>query len=115
MLLMDISAQSPYRDAELLGAWLILNGLEFAGRSAMSELASIDMAGDFDDGAPGWVDWVALGKASSELEDLGRMSSGLRAGLEAAVVLASCRHLSSLDTHNLAVVRGALRAMADAL
>ena len=112
---MNTPAQSPYRDAELLGAWLILNGLDFAGRSAMDELASIDVAGKFDEGAPGWVDWAALEGAPDELEVLGRMSSGLRAGLQVAVALASCRRLGSLDAHNLAVVRDALRAMADEL
>ena len=98
-------------DLGRLGAWLVLDRTDFAGSSLMAMLIDLGIAGDYDDGSPGWVDWEDLSLAHDRLEDLGRMSSGVAAALEIAVALASCQRIESLDRNNRAALAEALRAM----
>ncbi|MGE0818395.1 MAG: hypothetical protein AB7O74_06990 [Candidatus Nanopelagicales bacterium] len=109
-------------DAPYLGqpgrhaAWLLLRRSDFCGRSLYAMLRTVGIAGDFDDGQPGWVDWQRLPFAEELLDDTRWLSGGTRATLRICVALASIDDaMDRLDERNAAGAVLAVAALADSL
>lgn len=98
-----------------LASWVILQNTWFVGVSLMDMLITLDLAGDFDDGTPGWVDWEAIPDAIDLMNERCMLSSGSAAAMRLVITLASSPSLCNIDDRNRAAVRLGLRVMADAL